>query len=619
MAETRTDRLGLVVYSEGSDSPSRVDWNESMQQIELWGSRDEGTARDSTAQATQKIRRFLSRDWGAAPTWAPAGSPRLRTLYRTDDDLVDWPMGGPTHPRVQDFRALEGQGIGTAAWRISHPDRPDAPTGVLGYDGGGRLAGRLSLHDPTNPTPANSKAALHIGSHEAANPTALGRAYIRTVAAGEYGVVVQPHDANAAAALAVREPGGTDQFWVDSTGRVRGKGAVALGGSELAGDVLNRSLTVSPSTSSVGPGGMVVHGRSTRAEVDPFVVRRFESTSAADRVLMRIGTRDVAIGAADHPDADARLRLAAPLTLGQGGFQWDLASADAAAVLGEFSGSARRFGLDASRFYSTLPGLFENRARTADVPMVVRAYTSGNAVPAQSLQEWRAVRPGVSPESKPLAYVDGQGRIVGNVPHRGGGGDRPTALRDVRQPLEHFTYVRWVLPGHFGLFRGVRIDPGDREYQHVFPEMTVRSATATQLKWWMRLEALTYAANPPFQGLDRVVINLHFKVSVNGGAFVRVEAPGWEQESVGMTTSPVAWCPGDSTSWPGFWSSLLNPGDKFKIAFVARNSDGLGPIRLRRADMWVTENVFDMYDPPFQPEGYNMSDAQRQAQWWAPS
>jgi hypothetical protein len=43
MAETRTDRFGLVIYGEGTDSPSRVDWNESLQQLELWGARDEGT------------------------------------------------------------------------------------------------------------------------------------------------------------------------------------------------------------------------------------------------------------------------------------------------------------------------------------------------------------------------------------------------------------------------------------------------------------------------------------------------------------------------------------------------------------------------------------------------
>lgn len=224
MAETRTPFFELATYSADTDETlTRADWVETVNEIELRAAYDDGST-DTTLPADHlKPGRYFRQSF--ADGYA---------LHRRGAAAWEW-MGGTVQPVRSRLRgAASGDimmssdvagGAATATWKASGEFASSAAlrtsnVGVFGAD----LA------------------------HDVSVPGTTGRAYVRTAAASDRGLVVQAHDDAAGALFTARTAGGSDPLTIDSLGRLRASAPVGLG---LSSPAANIPLAIAPSGTDV--------------------------------------------------------------------------------------------------------------------------------------------------------------------------------------------------------------------------------------------------------------------------------------------------------------------------------------------------------------------------------
>jgi hypothetical protein len=279
VTETRTAYFELPQYSAGTDGTlTRLDANEAFGKIEARAAYDDGTQGAALPSANLKPGRYAKQ----------TVSDGYQIHRRTDAGAWDF-VGGTVVPTRIRYR-------GAAAGDI-----------VLSSDVGGTQFGATltALGELATPSPIRSSSVIAAGADVTADlttPGTTGRSYVRTRAAGDRGLVVEAHNANAGPLLSLREAGGTFPTTFDSSGRLRSTVPAGLGAASLVDNV---PLRISPDADDLT--ALDLYGR-TAGGVAP-ALRAFPVVGDTDPILS-VGPAVIALGRTGW--AGGSIGLAAP-------------------------------------------------------------------------------------------------------------------------------------------------------------------------------------------------------------------------------------------------------------------------------------------------------------------
>jgi hypothetical protein len=489
MAETRTSRFGLVQWGVGTDSPSRLDFNEAFLNLENRAAYDDGVSAASLPVTNVVAGRYAM--------VAPGGA--NKTLYRRSDGGAWDFAGGNTDPDpfyLRPYKAVAdgGPARSTAGLILTHPDNASGPGASVAYDGSISAGGTLHVYDVNDA----AGGSLIVGTGVTANPATLGRVHVRTRADGERGLVLRPHGTGAGPVLAVQTSAGSDVLTLDATGQLQQRASAAFGGASVSAAA---ALMVAPTSGGADTAGLVLHGQASPADTKSIFRVLRQSDSASD--LINVGRDAIAIGVLPwgSSSSGATLALAArQLSLRATGYTSDalLLKLTRSDVNDPANASLDEPVLSLSRTSSLqrVPAVLTQALGTGAVNLTLKRYTDLT----QRFLELHRMGSGESIEV--VGGWDSEGRVLAGTRWAGTG-----VVRDARQALRHRT--QW---NHSDL-----LNPGDT-LTKVFATMQCRSATACDLAIDIRLQAqVEVGAFSDREDGQQWFLNCD--ISVNGGAF----------------------------------------------------------------------------------------------------
>lgn len=563
MAETRTSRFGLVQWGVGTDSPSRVDFNEAFLNLENRAAYDDGVS-----AATLPVTNVVA---GRYALVAPGGT--NKTLYRRSDGGTWDYAGGNTSPDTFYVRPYVGVGSGgparsAAALVVSHPDGSGGAGVTLAYDGSAALGGTLRVYDLNDATAGN----VVIGSTATADP-AVGRLLLRTRADGERGLVLRPHGSGAGAMLAVQTSAGSDVLTLDALGRMQQRSAAAFGGAAVATDSI---LAVAPSTNS-GDGftnGLVLYGQAAPADTKTILRVLRQSDDAA--ALLQLARDNFTIGRLPWGSTTANGALALAgrqLNARASGYTgdsvlWRLTRADITDPSnGALDESVTTFSRQSS--LQRVPATISQALNTGAVTLALKRYTDLT----QRFLEMH--RMGASETVEVAGAWDSEGRVISGARWLGAG-----SLRDARQELKHHTTKGFAWDGA----------PGATLTQ-AFATMQCLSGSSCDLDIHIRLET-TVGAGAFSDKEDGQQWFLNCDISINGGAFTALGSVLMGGPSHRDGTRPVNVQSGD-------WQVYNVPaGATFQVRTRVFVGGAVPHITVRTQFITVTESLITNYTTP---------------------
>lgn len=567
MAETRTSRFGLVQWGVGTDSPSRVDFNEAFINLENRAAYDDGVSAVSVPVTNVVAGRYA--------LVAPGGA--NKTLYRRSDGGTWDYAGGNTSPETFYVRPYVGVGSGgpartSAALVLSHPDGSGGAGATLGYDGSAALGGTLRVYDLNDATAGN----VVIGSAATADP-AVGRLLLRTRNDGERGLVLRPHGSGAGAMLAVQTSAGSDVLTLDSTGRMQQRTVAAFGGAAVPTDVGTSSqVAIGPSTNS-GDGftnGLVLHGQAAPADTKTIlrVLRQADDAAA----LLQLARDNFTIGRLPWGSTSANGGLALAgrqFNARASGYTgdsvlWRLTRADITDPSnGSLDESVSTFSRQSS--LQRVPATISQALNTGAVALTVKRYTDLT----QRFLEMH--RMGASETVEVAGVWDSEGRVLSSSRWLGAGN-----LRDARQELKHHTTKGFSWDGA----------PGATLTQ-AFATMQCLSGSACDLDIHVRLET-TVGVGAFSDREDGQQWFLNCDISINGGGFTFVGSVLGGGPSHRDGTRPVNVQSGD-------WQVFNVPaGATFQVRTRVFVGGAVPHITVRSQFITVTESLITNYTTP---------------------
>lgn len=577
MAETRTSRFGLVQWGVGTDSPSRVDFNEAFLNLENRAAYDDGVSAASLPVTNVVAGRYA--------LVAPAGP--NKTLYRRSDGGTWDYAGGNTSPETFYVRPYVGVGAGgparsSAALVLSHPDGSGGAGATLAYDGSAALGGTLRVYD-LNDTAAGN---VVIGATTTADPATTGRLLVRTRTDGERGLVLRAHGSGAGAMLAVQTSAGSDVLTLNATGQMQQRAAAAFGGASVATDSI---LAVAPSTNS-GDGfinGLVLHGQAAPADTKTILrVLRQADDSAA---LMQLGRDGFTIGRLPWGSTSAngvvalsgrQINFRATAYSGDS-TMWRLVRADindpANASLDEtVSTLSRTSGL------FRVPTSISQALSTGGVNLTLKRYTDLT----QRFLELHRMGAGESIEV--VGAWDSEGRALNGARWISAG-----TMRDSRQQLRHVSTKRYATPGVNDYQTGPKIETtgGAATFTYTFGTMQSRSGSVFDMNITVESEYCIEKETDDYGSACFYDVY----ASVNGGAFTLLETREFWAATVSVGQRPVGQTPHVITTLGQV------PADAtFQIRIRIRNGANAGgpPIYLRMLYINVEESLISAYSAP---------------------
>lgn len=502
MTETRTPRFNLPQWSAGTDSPSRSDFNGAFSDIEGRGAYDNGDNVSSLPVTGLVAGRY------SMLTVSGDGY----SLYRYSGSAWQF-VGGSLVPRFQRFKAIEGQLITDAAFTVEHPSEVNANI-IASYGGDLTVGGVLKSWNANDA----AKGALVVGWNGAISLTTTGRAYMRTRANTELGLVLHAHGSGAGNMLTVREPGNSDIFTVDAIGRLTQRTFAAFGGASLPSTSM---VAVAPtSAADAVVNGLLLYGQ---AAATTKTILSIQPDNTADTTpIAGIARTAITLGRLPWGTVNSTgtvtlagntIYLRATGDAGNTAYL-SLRRSDPTSPVTEANPALDTtiVGVSVNGVTSSMPMFISQRLRPSVATMAlyrVSDFTSS------FLDLARLVPDGLGGETTQLAATwDSDGRL------RSGAWWRSTGtVRDARQSVMHVCRKVYAAPGS-SQSSGQQVDPGDT-HTLTWTAMTMRSSGATDIAVEVAIE-LMLQPNSVDGEADAQDYSAKTFLSINGGSFVQI-------------------------------------------------------------------------------------------------
>lgn len=558
MTKTVTERFSQSQYSSGQDSLHRADYNANGLNISDLAAIDDGATYTSLPLIEDIIRgRYVMFSSGAGAH---------RTLFRATATNGEWETAlGNTLPEPIEFRPhLAGdQAVTDVAAVFAHPSLVSNGATVT-YDGQARFT-ELTAYDPDN----TGRGTVYVGTAAARDVANLGRVYVRTRQNGERGLVLAPHAVEAGNLFTVREAGGQDVVTIDSSGYLRARSLVGLGG----GAINAGAAVVAAPTSAGGDGvdiGLLVHGQGGATAKTIMSVRRdLADTSSivhVERDNLRIGrlpwgstTENGAIGIHGRQITNRGLGYDADFVL------WRVRRADTSDP-GNTALDETAMSLSRASGLVRVPMTMTQALGTTGVNLALQRYTDFGS-------RFVELRRMTGETAEVISAWESDGRLATGARWKGAG-----VMRDARQSL---------------IMRAKK-DIGDVKVSGetsttTWPTMQTRSVTACDLYITVRLETTLGA------GLfsDREDGQQWFSIcdiSINGGAFSEIgsEIQGGTSNRSGTRPINVQ----DST----FIALNVPAGATFAVRTHVFIGGAVPAVTIRKAFIEVREALVTQYE-----------------------
>ena len=570
MAETTTTAFGLPQWAvENTDGPTMGEFNIAFADIESLAAYDDGlsyTALPTTGLFPKRYVRVSTTD----------GS---YSMYRRQGSAWEW-IGGPMSAVARRTAALAGQAGTDKAWTAEQT----LGTATVYATYQGDLASVASLRTSGLFAAAPLADSLSV--------TTTGRAYVKTQASGDLGLVLRAHASTAGNLLTVREQGGSDVLTVDSTGRLAAKVPAAFGGAALP---TTSVLAIAP-TGGVGDGilnGLLLTGNAS----DPTrnLLRAFASP-ADSAGIANWKTSGMSIGKLPWGTAamsDGQINSAADVhtwrSVGAnlpGGAQYgNWFSFQAADPTAQTDASKDQLVLTMGKAGGalTLPLFLSQESNPTLTNLTMYRFT--DFVSGRFAELFQATRTGPTTFSFQLASDwAADGRLRTGALWKGAG-----AVRDARQSVHHVSSRFFANVGSFtSPVSGQAINPGNT-FSYNFPTMTSRSFGGCDLLIDVLMELMLGVGSGG--AVDAQVYALQCWVAVNGGSFNQVGV----QENAQASSSTGRRAGGDVLNGRYRLQGVPN-GATFQVQIrVAVASSPVPIVYIRKFDLDVEETTLEVY------------------------
>jgi hypothetical protein len=572
MAETWTPRIPLPQWSDQNvDGPSMTDFDTAFSNINSMAAYDDGvnyTPLPTTNLVAGRYARLTNTD-------------SSYTLYRRSASAWEY-VGGPVAPVAQRIAALNSQ----AATATAFTTEPTLGTAGLAITFGGDLA-----------TAGLVRSASYLASAPAGDTlsaTTTGRAYVKTQAAGDLGLVLRAHASTASYLLDVREQGGSDVLTVDSMGRLQARVPSAFGGSSITPASI---MAISPTTNSSDgvTNGLLLTGQPSMptrtlltalsAPGDTQTIAKWSSSGITMGKLPwgASGTTDGQLGLY----ADSTYFRVGGINQPGGNQTWLMVEKALASAPTDPSQDIPVFAITATGTSIYQPGYFSQEYATSNPTVTNLTLYRFNDASASGrfFEMYQATR--VNPTTvtfKFAADMNGDGRMRSALMWRG---SNPPS-RDVRQSIKHNSTKTWAVPGD-GPDVGQEVaGAGGSHTYNGFPTMTTHSFGGCDLDITVTTELML--DDSAFSSEDGQVYGLECFISINGGSFTSL----LKQENAQAVSGPGIRQAGDLMVCR-YRALGLGNGATFKIRLVMSTGSPNPNLFLRKYDLIAEEVSFEQY------------------------
>ena len=503
MTETRTPRFNLPQWSAGSDSPSRTDFNGAFSDIEGRGAYDNGDNVSSLPVTGLVAGRY------SMLTVSGDGY----SLYRYSGSAWQF-VGGSLVPRFQRFKAIEGQLATDAAFAVEHPS--DTNANIIASYGGDLTVGGVLKSWNSNDA---AKGALVVAWNGAISVTTTGRAYMRTRADSELGLVLHAHGSGAGNMLTVREPGNSDMFTVDAIGRLSQRTFAAFGGAALP----SLSMVAIAPTSAVDAvtNGLLLYGQTAAPTKSILQVWRDSGDTAS---LFTVGRDGITLGRLPWSASMSsggvmvsgnNMVLRASGNVGNS-YYMQLRRSDPTSAITEANPAldTTMVSITSNGITSSMPTSISQRLKQNVSTMTLQRVTDFTA---SFLDLVRLVPDGGGGETTQLASRwDSDGRLSTGAWWRSTG---VGTTRDSRQSIRHTCRKVYAAPGD-AQDAGLQVNPSGT-HTLTWTAMTMRSTAITDLSIVLGVEMMLRPNNIDNEA-DAQDYRVQTLISINGGVYTSI-------------------------------------------------------------------------------------------------
>lgn len=562
MTETRTTRFGLPQWSVGSDSPSRADFNEAFANVEARAAYDDGTTAGSLPGSGLVAGRYFRQNLSDG-----------YALHRRSASAWEWVGGSVAQTRLR-YRTANDAAM---AWSVDQGS--DASAKLIAY-GSGALASAAEMRAMTGAFGADLDAVL--------SASTTGRAYVRTRANGELGLVVAAHGAGAGNLFAARDAGGSDITVIDALGRLRQSSISAFGGAVLG---TTAAATVAP-TAADADGivtGLLAHGQTGGAGREAKSILQLRRDLADTAPIANVLRDQITLGRLPWGSSAGH---ATSGTIVSAGNRHTWRASGAATTYARWTRSdvsSPANELDTALDTALLTLASAGITTRLPIGVTQREAFSSPALLLERVGDFSANfltinrRTAGAETVQSMAYMDPSGRMATGSPWRGTG-----TTRDSRQPVLHRSRKVYAGPGD-PVTAGQAVAIG-ATHTYEWPTMRTRSTGTTDLE--IRLAAeLMFGQLLPNGPVSGAVYAVKLAISIGGAAYVDIE----NQENAGASTQGGMRASGDLIEVRSSRTAVASDTDfKLRLQFVNGSSSAI-PIYIRSLELIAREVVFENY------------------------
>lgn len=576
MTETWTTRMVVPQWGAGTDAPSRVDFDTAFLNLDTRAAYDDGVTYASVPTANLIPGRY-------ARVSTTDGS---YSLYRRSSTAWEY-VGGPVSPIKLRSVALGSQ-VGTDQ-AFSLELTLGTPTLWGTYQGDLYANGVLRTN--------NMVGAAPLG--DTLSPATTGRAYVKTQATGDLGLVVRAHASTAGNLVSVRDQGNNEVVSVDPTGRFRSGVASAFGGASMP-SASTLAVAPSPNTSDAYINGLLLYGQSGAPTRSLMTAYAFNGDTAGPiATLLPNGATIGRMPWGTVGNGDGVLNLLGDIVAFRAGganipgagqystwYTFRRASTSAPTDPTQDT-NVFTLGLAGSTLGLPLYLSQENNGSTTNQTL----YRFNDFTAGRFAELYQATR--VNPTTVTLQLAsdwNADGRLRTGTLWRGNG-----VVRDARLPVRHLCTKIWASPGDSPT-AGQQVNPNN-SFTYTFPVMQSRAFGGCDLDIYVILELMLGVGQSG--GVDAQDYGIDCYVAINGGSFGLVAIQENAQTSAAVGFRPM----GDvlhanfrvAAPVPNGSGTGIPNGGTFQVKLTFVVGAAVPVVFMRKLDLNVGEVTHEIY------------------------